>query len=170
MQNRFTCVLLCFICYAKRFKKRLTTFVVMYRPKRASNSSYTLEICWLKQGLPFSGCKQLLIWKFVCQAEDVLLGPVHTAPFTNESGAKFFHFCPAFTLLRCENRAFENGWERRKRKYLKTPHIPLYRLLIIMAFKLVIGAFWQLLATRLCFQRVIDNTVLLEQCRLLSYS
>ena len=46
--------------------------------------------------------KELLIKRWMLNN----LGPVHTAPFPYENGAKLIRFGPAFILLRCENGAF----------------------------------------------------------------
>ena len=49
-------------------------------------------------------------------------------------------------------------------------HSFLNRLLITMAFKVAIGALLTTINKRLCFEKGVNNTVLLEQCELLSFS
>ena len=43
----------------------------------------------------------------------IILGPVHTAPFSYENGAKFIRFGLAFTLFHCENGAFRKHYWKR---------------------------------------------------------
>ena len=49
-------------------------------------------------------------------------------------------------------------------------HSFVNRMLITMALKVAIGALLAAINKRLCFEKGIDNTVLLEQCEHLSFS
>ena len=49
-------------------------------------------------------------------------------------------------------------------------HSFVNRLLITVAFKVAIGALLTAINKRLCFEKGINNTVLLEQCERLSFS
>lgn len=61
---------------------------------------------------------------------------------------------------------FENNplfrYEHQKRRGVKTLHIPLYRLLIAMTFKLLIYAFLTATKKRVHFEKGISSNVLLD--------
>ena len=68
-----------------------------------------------------------------------------------------------------ENDPFSVGTPKTE-TFENASHSFVNRLLITMAFKVAIGAFLAAIDKRLCFEKGINETILLEQCKHLSFS